>query len=91
MIRIFFTSLLYIIFTLALDPSSAHSEPDAPFGLTWGAGVEDVRKIGVELKEAQKNTEFGAAYAASKLPKVLGDQEATLLFFGFNDRLCYES
>ena len=87
MIRIFFTSLLYIIFTLAFVSSSAHSEPDAPFGLTWGAGVEDARKIGVELKETGKNTEFGVAYTASKLPKVLSDQETTLLFFGFNDRL----
>lgn len=84
MIRMFFALL---VFMLALVPSMALSEPEAPFGLTWGIGVEDVRKMGVELKETQKNTQFGTSYSASKLPKVLGDQELTLLFFGFNDRL----
>ena len=87
MIRIFFTSLLYIICALAFVPSSAHSEPDAPFGLTWGAGVDDVRKIGVELKENQDTKQFGVSFEASKLSKVLSDQKWTVLSFGFSDKL----
>jgi hypothetical protein len=84
MIRTFLVSLYFM---LILVPSMAHSESEAPFGLTWGISVEDVRKMGVELKEIRESTEFGATFLALKMPKVLGDQKSTFLFFGFNNRL----
>ncbi|SRR5579885_286677 len=64
---------------------SAHAE-EAPFGLIWGASVDDTKAAGVELKEFT-STEFGSTFLATKLGKALSDQEITYLSFGFDNKL----
>lgn len=80
--------LRLIGFTLALASSivPARSEADGPFGLTWGASAEELRAMGIQLKE-DANKEFGMSYIATGLPKVLADQQLTHLSFGFSDKL----
>jgi hypothetical protein len=78
------TFLIAVITIVGSQP--ARSQSEAPFGLTWGVSADDLRAIGVDLRELPEKT-FGISYAASKLPKVLADQEATLLSFGFDNKL----
>src|SRR5262249_15256421 len=59
----------------------------APFGLKWGMSSEEVRKTGVELAANPGRSEFGAAFAATNLSKVLTDTESVFLFFGYKDKL----
>ncbi|HVV78448.1 MAG TPA: hypothetical protein VHD59_02390 [Pseudolabrys sp.] len=78
----------YVVVILALI-SFGHSlafADDAPFGLTWGASAEEIRSAGVDLKDFP-SSDFGRSYVATKLSKVLSDQEATLLSFGFDNKL----
>ncbi len=66
--------------------SPALSQTEAPFGVKWGASAEEIRSLGVDLKEVASKT-FGTGYQASSLPKILNDQESTLLSFGFSNKL----
>lgn len=69
------------------SPTRAQSPAtDAPIGLVWGSSSAEVQAKGIELKEVE-GTDFGKSYLASKLEKALADQSATLLSFGFNDKL----
>lgn len=58
-----------------------------PFGLTWGMSSDEVRKTGARLTANTGRSEFGAAFAATDLSKVLSDTESVFLFFGFKDKL----
>jgi hypothetical protein len=77
---------LLIAACIMVTSHSARSQNEAPFGLNWGTSAEDLRTAGIELKEVE-DKKFGTSYAAAKLLKVLADQEATLLSFGFNNKL----
>lgn len=68
--------------------SAALTQPatEAPFGLAWGTTVEQVRLLGVELKDAPVR-DYGRSYVATNLPKALSDQSTTFLSFGHDDKL----
>jgi hypothetical protein len=59
---------------------------DAPFGLSWGASVEESKSSGVELKGAP-TADYGDTYVSTKLPRAVADQDQTFLSFGHNDKL----
>src|SRR5688572_2424732 len=61
-------------------------EQSGPFGLRWGQSAEAIRATGAELQPLP-GADYGVVYTASKLEKVLSDQETTLLTFGHNDAL----
>lgn len=68
----------------ARDPMS---DVQAPFGLVWDASPDDVRKLGVVLVAQKKSTEYGAAFVASQLPKIISDIETVIVWFGYENRL----
>ncbi len=70
---------------LAADASKADDDR-GPFGLTWGKTVAEVRSIGVALSTSAAK-DFGDAYSATNLPKVVEDAEAVVLAFGYDDKL----
>jgi hypothetical protein len=71
---------------LTILASTRVEAQDAPLGLVWGATSADVRKQGVELKDFSGST-FGKSFLATKVDRAVSDQGASLLSFGFNDRL----
>jgi hypothetical protein len=81
---------LAVAFLLPI-PAAVAAEPDAgvpaPFGLTWGMSSEEVRKTGARLTANAGRSEFGAAFTATDLNKVLSDTESVFLFFGYKDKL----
>jgi len=83
----------YLIFTLLLSLfvfptsySSARAESPAPFGLTWGASVEDMKAAGIRL-QMRISDKTGIRFAATKLPRALSDLGETILSFGNDNRL----
>jgi hypothetical protein len=70
---------------LAADVSKG-GDDRGPFGLTWATTVAQVRSIGVALS-ANASKDFGDAYSATNLPKVIEDANAILLAFGYDDKL----
>lgn len=83
----FIISPLIIFLTVLVAPFTvALAETQAPFGLTWGASVEELKESGVLLQRRNAN-EFGVRFAAIKLPKALSDMGEALLSFGNNDNL----
>jgi hypothetical protein len=70
---------------LAADASKS-GDDRGPFGLTWGATVAEVRSLGVALS-ASTSKDFGDAYSATNLPKVIEDATAILLAFGYDNKL----
>lgn len=80
----FALALLIIIFVDG--PIAVAQQPEAPFGLIWGASVEEIRGLGIELRENEQR-DFGASFLALKLPKALADQEGTFLSFGHDNKL----
>jgi hypothetical protein len=46
-----------------------------------------VRKLGVTLAAFAGKSDYGVAFAATDLSKVLSDMESVMLFFGFRDKL----
>jgi hypothetical protein len=62
-------------------------EAEAPFGLRWGATVDEIKSLGIELQASPSASPYGDTYMASKLPKSIAGQEATLLCFGHNNKL----
>src|SRR6266446_8773820 len=76
--------LLSILVAVAAEPDAGVS---APFGLTWGMSSEEVRKTGAQLTANAGRSEFGAAFTATDLSKVLSDTESVFLFFGYKDKL----
>lgn len=83
--------LLQICLLLVLHSSSscwaAAQEVEAPFGLIWGASVDEIKSLGVDLKQAEEKASFGDSYVATKLPKSISGQELTLLSFGHDNKL----
>jgi hypothetical protein len=81
---------LGIAFLLPI-PAAIAVEPDAgvpsPFGLAWGMSSEEVRRTGVRLTDYAGRSEFGAAFTATDMSKVLSDTESVILFFGYKDKL----
>lgn len=77
----------FVMLALACSPLLAQQiNQDGPLGLTWGASADQVRALGIELKDIPQ-TDYGVTYIATKLPKVLSDQEGTIISFGYNDML----
>jgi hypothetical protein len=77
----------YIFLILQICASSAVAQDaEAPFGLTWGSSIDQVKSMGIELKPQEKGS-FGDSYLASKLPKAISDQEVTFLSFGNDNKL----
>ena len=71
---------------LAGSSGAVQAETPAPFGLTWGASVAEVRAAGVVLQR-RNSDQSGVRLAANKLPKPLSDLGETILSFGNNDQL----
>lgn len=81
--------VLFVIAQVLLTVVAPHAFGDdnsAPLGLTWGASVDEVRALGVDLQAIPK-TDFGESFSASKLPRALSDQENALLSFGYDNKL----
>lgn len=79
--------LLAVLLASPWSQSTAQQvDQDGPLGLTWGASADQVRALGVELKDIPQ-TNYGATYIATKLPKALSDQEGAIISFGYNDKL----
>jgi hypothetical protein len=78
-------TVIIIFLTCVWLPADA-VENSAPFGLAWGASLEELRVLGIDL-QAMPSKEYGEGFVAQKLPKALSDQESALLFFGFDDKL----
>jgi len=70
----------------AAVPAGASPSGDAPFGLIWLSSKEEISSDAVVLEAIDDQT-FGQTYAATKVPKVLADQQSTFLSFGFDNRL----
>jgi hypothetical protein len=83
--------LYFWLLVLVVDPSAGRllaQEAEAPFGLTWGASVEEVKPLGVDLREyKEESNAYGESYLASKLPKAISGQQSTYLSFGLNNKL----
>ena len=75
------SSLIVCLFIFQLGyPMAVAQDMGAPFGLSWGLSTEQVKSIGVELKQQEQGT-FGDSYIGSKLPKAISDQAMTFLSF----------
>lgn len=59
---------------------------EGPLGLTWGFSADQVRALGVDLKDGPPS-DFGVSYAATKLPRAVSDQELAFVSFGYDDKL----
>lgn len=82
-----FSLLAVMAFASPLAPATAQMAPDqGPLGLTWSMPVDQVKALGAELKDLPI-TDYGVSFVATKLPRVLSDQEATIVSFGYNDKL----
>ena len=84
--RFIFSPLLFLIAVLSAPFSPALAETDAPFGLTWGASVEDLKGAGVRLQQ-RVSDQSGVRFAARDLPKALSDLGEAILSFGKNNML----
>lgn len=62
------------------------SDGNAPLGLEWGAGVEQLRSRGAELT-GDTDSSFGKAFIFTKLPQALADQDSAIGFFGHDNKL----
>ena len=71
----------------ALSQIDSEDDLRAPFGLTWGVSAEDVRRTGVTLSPFEGPSDYGAAFTATGLSKVLSDSQVVILFFGYRDSL----
>lgn len=58
----------------------------APFGLTWGASMEDVKNLGVNL-EATGEKDYINNFSATLLPKSVNEFRDIVLTFGEEDTL----
>lgn len=81
-----FPKLLLIALLNAFVPTLAAADEEAPFGLSWGMPVEQLREAGVNLRALQAD-DTGARYSTSDLPKMLADLDEAILSFGRNNRL----
>lgn len=81
----FLLVLLLLCFTAVAASGEAAEELEAPFGLTWGMSVGQVRALGIEITPL--DDEKGASFSATRLPKMLSDVERVRLNFGFDDKL----
>lgn len=81
-----FPKLLLIALLNVFVLSPAAAQDDAPFGLSWGMSVGQLRQAGVHLRALQAD-ETGTRYSTSDLPKMLADLDEVVLSFGRNDRL----
>jgi hypothetical protein len=75
-----------LVFAFFMVISADAQSQDAPLGLTWGQTTADLQKQGIELKDFDSKT-FGKSFLAMKVDRAVADQEASLLSFGFNDKL----
>ena len=66
--------------------AAAVADQGAPFDLPWGASTDQIRALGVELKEAP-GADFGQSYLAANVPRVLSDQEFAFISFGYDNKL----
>ena len=77
------------IFAIAVSCPALAQQGDrsAPFGLTWGMALEDVKTLHDVIVRDLKTTDGSIAVIAAALPKTLDDTEAVQLNFGFNNKL----
>lgn len=83
MIRMAFALLLLVSAGSALAQTEV---PDAPFGLKWGVSQEQIKSMGIVLSN-ESDGNFGHQAEAKKLPKVVGDADHVVLYFGNDDKL----
>jgi hypothetical protein len=72
-----------------ISPASAQAQKEdqeGPLGLTWGISANQVRALGVDLKDGPRS-DFGVSYVATNLPRALSDQEMAIVSFGYDDKL----
>ena len=79
-------TLLFSFFVLSAPNTAAGAESPAPFGLTWGASVEELKAADIRL-QLRVSDISGIRFAATKLPKALSDLGEAILSFGKNDKL----
>jgi len=79
--------LLLVLQGSTSDLLAAQEVEEAPFGLTWGTTVDEIKSLGVDVKPAEDKASFDDTYLASKLPKSISGQEVTILSFGHNNKL----
>lgn len=86
--KIFAFYAFFVFFSLIFyrEALSAEQSYDAPFGLTWGMTIDEVKELGVNL-ETLENYNDKNAFLATGLSKAISDLDAVLLNFGYNDRL----
>ena len=71
---------------ISKNSTPASGDEAAPFDLPWGASTNQIRALGVELKEAPWS-DFGQSYFATNVPRTLSDQEFALISFGYDNKL----
>lgn len=59
---------------------------EAPFGLSWGASQNEIKRLGANLTQQTEN-DYGVSLQASGLSRVLADVEGVQLSFGYDDKL----
>lgn len=84
--RRLFLPVVFISFLFLGSIDTVSAEPGAPFGLSWGASVEELKKSGVTLQNRNADG-TGVRFAALKLPKALSDMGEAILSFGSDNRL----
>jgi hypothetical protein len=71
---------------ISKNSASPSGDEAAPFDLPWGASSNQIRALGVELKEAPW-ADFGQSFFATNIPRTLSDQEFALISFGYDNKL----
>lgn len=78
---------LVLVFSVFSGPfAAALAESEAPFGLSWGVSVEQLKDSGVKL-QLRLPDNSGVRFAAANLPKALSDLGEAILSFGNDDKL----
>ena len=84
--RILICPLVFILSVLPGPFTAAVADEAAPFGLTWGSAVEQLKASGINLQRRQSDGS-GVRFSATSLPKALSDMGEAILSFGNNDKL----
>lgn len=84
--RILICPLVLFLSVLSGSFATAFADEGAPFGLTWGTSVEELKKSGVNLQLRQSDGS-GVRFAATNLPRALSDLGVAVLSFGNNNQL----
>lgn len=83
MICAFLTIALFLLSATAI---AQPEQPEAPFGLKWGASQDDIKAMGIVLSN-ETDGSYGRQAEARKLPKIVNDAERVTLYFGHDNKL----